>query len=93
MVLLEFPKKWRENEKKPQNLTISGAFLGGEGEIYEQNSGGGEGSLFLKCGCKQSNSAVNRSVPPDRIPNRPTPAKREPNPYGSGSLFGGEGEI
>ena len=26
-------QKWRENEKKPRNLTILGAFLGGEGEI------------------------------------------------------------
>jgi hypothetical protein len=32
MVLPEIPK-WRENEKKPRNLAISGAFLGGEGEI------------------------------------------------------------
>ena len=57
MVLLEFPKKWRENEKKPQNLTISGAFLGGEGEIYEQNLGGGGRSSPQKRG-------ANKAIPP-----------------------------
>lgn len=57
MVLLEFPKKWRENEKKPQNLAISGAFLGGEGEIYEQNSGGRGESLPQKRG-------ANKAIPP-----------------------------
>ena len=64
-----------------------------EKERFTNRTQAEESGLPLKSGCKQSNSAVNRGVPPDRIPNRPTPAKREPNPYGSGSLFGGEGEI
>ena len=50
-------KKRRENEKKPRNRKISGAFLGGEGEIYEQNSGGRGESLPQKRG-------ANKAIPP-----------------------------
>ena len=61
MVLLEFPKKWRENEKKPRNLAISGTFLGGEGENYEQSSGG-EILQFLKTSANKSGTSP-KSVP------------------------------
>jgi len=53
---LNFQKR-RENEKKPRNLAISGAFLGGEGEIYEQNSGGRGEALPQKRG-------ANKAIPP-----------------------------
>ncbi len=92
MAFPEFPKAERKREKAPKSCDF-GSFSWRRRRDLRTELRRERGGSPSKPGCKQSNSAVNRSVPPDRIPNRPTPAKREPNSYGSGSLFGGEGEI